>query len=87
MNSVGDYFALGLVLVLCVFFFDNKISLRYMTAASKIFIICLISTVLTALLDLGTLHLLLLENVPVWVGMLINTAYFVMNIISTSAIA
>ena len=87
MNSVGDYFALGLVLVLCIFFFDNKISLRYMTAASKIFIFCLISTALTALLDLATLELPLVMNMPVWLGMLVNTAYFVMNIISTSSIA
>ena len=87
MNSVGDYFALGLVIVLCVFFFDNKISFRYMPAASKIFILCLVATALTALLDLVTLQLLLVENVPIWLGVLANTAYFVMNIVATSLIA
>ena len=79
MNSVGDYFALGLVLVLCVFFFDNKIGFRYMAAASKIFVCCLFATALTALLDLATLHVPLMENAPIWLGVLVNTAYFVMN--------
>ena len=87
MNSVGDYFALGLVIVLCVFFFDNKISFRYMPAASKIFVCCLMTTALTALLDLVTLQLPLGENVPLWLEVLANTAYFVMNIVSTSNIA
>ena len=87
MNSVGDYFALGLVLVLCVFFFDNKIGFRYMAAASKIFVCCLFATALTALLDLATLHVPLMENAPIWLGVLVNTAYFVMNIVSTSLIA
>ena len=30
MIFIGDYFALGLVIVLCIFFFDSKTSIRYM---------------------------------------------------------
>ena len=58
MNFIGDYFALGLVIILCIFFFDSKTSFRYMTAASKLFICCLITTALTAATDLVTGQLL-----------------------------
>ena len=87
MNFIGDYFALGLVLVLCVFFFDSKTSIRYMSVSSKLFIGCLLTTALTAVSDLVTGQLLILENVPLWQNMLANTLYFVVNIIATTAIA
>ena len=54
MNFIGDYFALGLVLVLCIFFFDSKTSIRYMSVSSKLFICCLLTTALTAVSDLVT---------------------------------
>lgn len=87
MNFIGDYFALGLVIILCIFFFDSKTSFRYMSAASKLFICCLITTALTAATDLVTGQLLELENVPLWQNMLANTLYFAVNIVATSSIA
>lgn len=87
MNFVGDYFAIGLVIILCIFFFDSKTSVRYMSAASKLFIACLVTTALTAMTDLLTGYLLILEDVPLWQNLLINTLYFVVNIITTSFIA
>ena len=87
MVLIGDYFALGLVIILCVFFFDSRTSIRYMSAASKLFICCLVSTALTAITDLVTVQLLVLENIPLWKNMLVNTLYFVVNIISTTFIA
>ncbi len=87
MNFIGDYFAVGLLIVLCVFFFDSKTSIRYMSAASKLFICCLVTTALTAVLDLITLQLPAVAGVPLWQHVLVNTMYFVCNIIATSCIA
>ena len=87
MVFIGDYFALGLVIILCIFFFDSKTSVRYMSAASKLFICCLVSTALTAITDLMTGQLLVLGDVPLWQNVLVNSLYFVLNIITTTFIA
>ena len=87
MNFVGDYFALGLIIILCIFFFDSKTSIRYMSSASKLFICCLVTTALTALTDLITVQLLSVEHAPLWQHILANTLYFIVNIVTTSCIA
>lgn len=87
MNFVGDYFALGLIIILCIFFFDSKTSIRYMSSASKLFICCLVTTALTALTDLITVQLLGVEHAPLWQHILANTLYFIVNIVTTSCIA
>lgn len=87
MIFIGDYFALGLIIILFIFFFDSKTSIRSMSDASKLFICCLVSTALTAVTDLITGHFLLQEVVPLWQNLLVNTLYFVINIITTSFIA
>ena len=87
MNFIGDYFALGLIIILCIFFFDSKTSFRFMSAASKLFICCLITTALTAVTDLITGQLQELEQVPLWKNMAANSIYFVVNIVSTTFIA
>ena len=84
MNFIGDYFALGLVIILCMFFFDSKVSLRYMPKASKLYIACLFSTALTALVDLITGQMLVMEGISLWQNMLVNTLYFIVNIIIAS---
>jgi carboxyl-terminal processing protease len=58
MNFIGDYFAIGLVGVLAIFFFDSKISIRYMSTPSVLFVFCLLTTALTAATDLATGQLL-----------------------------
>ena len=83
MNFIGDFFALGLITVLCIFFFDSKISIRYMPTTSKLYICCLATTALTAIIDLVTA----MTCMPIGLGIAINTLYFVVNIISTSTIA
>lgn len=87
MIYVGDFFALGLVIVLCMFYFDGKASRHYMSSANKFFIACLVLTAMTALTDLLTVQLLTLENVPLWLNMVVNTLYFLVNIFTTSAFA
>ena len=87
MNFIGDYFALGLIIILCIFFFDSKTSFRFMSAASKLFICCLITTALTAVTDLITGQLQEMEQVPLWKNMAANSIYFVVNIVSTTFIA
>ena len=87
MVFIGDYFAIGLVIVLCMFYFDGKTSRHFMSNANKFFLACLVLTALTALTDLITVQLLTVEHVPLWVNMAVNTAYFVINILTTSAFA
>ena len=87
MIAIGDYFALGLVIILCIFFFDSKTSILYLAKPSKIFIGCLITTALTAILDLITVQLQNLPHVPLWQEMLANTLFFVISIVSTTVIA
>ena len=87
MVFVGDYFAIGLVVVLCMFYFEGKGGSRYMSAASKWFVACLVLTALTALTDLISVQLLLAENAPYWLNMTCNTLYFLVNIVTTSSIA
>ena len=87
MNFIGDYFALGLLAILFIFFFDTKTNLRYMSSSSILFICCLISTALTAATDLVTGQMLVTTETLLWQAILLNTFYFVINIISTSSIA
>ena len=87
MIFIGDYFALGLVIILFIFFFDSKTSIRYMTSASKLFIVSLAATALTALTDLVAGQLLNMGGTPLWQNMLCNTLYFVVNVVATSCIA
>ena len=87
MNFIGDYFALGLITILFIFFFDSKTSIRYMPPSSILFVCCLVTTALTAVTDLMTGHLMEMEYVPLWQNLLCNTLYFVINIITTTFIA
>ena len=87
MVFLGDYFALGLVIVLCMFYFDGKTSSHYMSDASKCFIACLVLTALPAVTDLLTGQLKAMNQVPLWLNMAVNTLYFLVNIITTSAFA
>ena len=87
MNFIGDYFALGLILILCIFFFDSKTSFRYMASASKLFILCLGMTALTAATDLLSGHMATLQDAPLWQSVLVNTLYFIVNIVTTSIMA
>ena len=87
MIFVGDYFALGFVIMLTLFFIDRKGSFRYMPAASKMFVLCLLSTGLSAVLDLFSVYLLSVENVPLWLNLFANSAYFISAVVVTSCIA
>ena len=87
MIFIGDFFALGLIVVLCLFFFDSKTSIRYMPRSSMLYVTCLLLTALTAATDLWTGFLLELDGVPLWHNMLANTLYFLVNILTSSCIA
>jgi len=87
MIFVGDYFALGLVIILCCFYFDSKKSPRFLTTANKYFVACLLLTAATAATDLIAGQLLANVATPLWVNLLINSAYFLVNIFATSCIA
>ena len=81
MNFIGDYFALALITILFIFFFDSKTSVRYMPTSSVLFVGCLVSTALTAVTDLITGQLMVNGDVLLWQNVLVNTLYFIINII------
>ena len=87
MIFIGDYLAFGLIIVLFMFFFDSKNSIRHMPATSVIFVISLCMTALNAVTDLCTGHLMNNSSVPLWINLLVNSLYFLTNIITTSTIA
>ncbi len=84
MVFIGDYFALGLILVLCLFYFEQN---KLLTLASRWFSACLVLTACTILLDLVTGLFLALPIVPLWLDMLVNSLYFLVNILTTTSIA
>lgn len=84
MNFIGDYFALGLVTVLCMFYFDKK---HVLNKPSKYFVACLVLTALTSMLDLVTGSLLYSKAIPLWLNTAVNSLYFLVNIITTTCIA
>lgn len=87
MNFLGDFFAIGLVIILLMFYADGRARPRYMSADSRIFLRCLIFTALTASIDIAANFLLEEPDTPLWLNMVLNSLYFVINIITTSTIA
>lgn len=87
MVFIGDYFAIALVLILCLFYFDGIRSKYFITQSSKYFIFGLAFTLLTATLDILSVVLVDLPGVPLWLNVLMNSLYFIVNILTTSCIA
>lgn len=87
MNFIGDYFAIGLVVVLCMFYIDPKDPKYILQKNNRFFVLGMLFTVITALTDLWTGHLLTLTHIPLVVHYLANSLYFVLNIATTSFIA
>lgn len=83
---IGDYFAIALVGVVFLFFLDTKTSPRYMSAPSKLFIVNLMLTAATALTDLLTVYMLG-KGFPLWLNMVVNSAYFIFGTLTTTGIA
>ena len=84
MVFLGDYFALGLVIVLFLFYFDS--SSRYMSTASKYFVASLVLTAASAAVDLVTGQLLNI-GAPRWANVAANTVYFILGVVTTSVFA
>ena len=86
MIFLGDYFALGLLAVLFLFYFEGGRLNRYMSVASKWFVVSLVLSALSAAVDLITGQLLAIRA-PLWANFAANTVYFVLSIVTTSAFA
>ena len=84
MNLIGDFFALGLVAILSLFFFQNA---YFPTKASKFFALSLILTAASGCLDILAVYLFDTPNVPMWINMLINSLFFATNLLTTTMIA
>ena len=86
MIFLGDYFALGLLAVLFLFYFEGGRFNRYMSSASKYFVACLVMTAFSAVVDLITGQLLAIRA-PLWANFAANTLYFIVSIVTTSVFA
>lgn len=84
MIYVGDYIALGLVMILTMFYFESR---NLTTLPSKFFAASLIMTGCTALTDIVSGWLLAEPGFPVMIRMHANSLYFVVNILTTSCFA
>ena len=87
MIFIGDYIALALVCILFLFYFDGKNRKYLFSPPHRLYVICLLLTAATALIDLIAGYLLLQSDTPLWLNIFINTLYFFVSIITTSCIA
>ena len=87
MIFIGDYFALGFVIMIFLFFTDCKFNLRHLTTVGKLFTGCLLFTCFTALVDMYAGFLNQRHTVPHGVLMFWNTVYFVIANIATTFIS
>lgn len=87
MVFFGDYFAIGLVVVILFYYLDGHTRPRDMPADSRIFLDCLALTALSAVTDIAAGVLLEIQNVPLWLNMTVNTLYFLITVVTTSAMA
>ena len=78
MNLLGDFVALGLILILCIFYFESKC---FLSPSGKYFVLCLPLTAVTALVDIASVILLGTAGVPVWLNFTANTLFFLLNIL------
>lgn len=84
MNLIGDFFALGLVAILSLFFFQNA---YFPTKASKFFALSLVFTASTAVLDIVAVYLFDRPSVPAWINIPLNSLFFASNLLATTMIA
>lgn len=84
MNYIGDFFAIGLIIILVMFYFDRK---HMWTTSSKYFVAALAFTAINAVTDILTNMMLETSNDPLWLNIIANSIYFLTNIITTSFIA
>ena len=84
MNLLGDFVALGLIVILCIFYFETKC---FLSPSGKFFVFCLPLTAATALVDIAAVVLLEMSGVPVFLNLLTNTLFFLINILTTTMYA
>ena len=87
MIYIADYFALGLVVILFMFFFDSKTTLNRMPTANKVFAAALGMTALNAIMDLVAGAMLSGNGIPLALNVLVNSIYFFTNLLTTTCIA
>ena len=80
MVFVGDFFAIGLIIVLCMFYFERK---HFLSFNSRIFAACLILIGLTAGTNIFCYAIMENPTAPLWMLYLVNSLYFLFLITST----
>lgn len=80
MVFIGDFFAIGLIIVLCMFYFERK---HFLSFNSRIFAACLILIGLTAGTNIFCYAIMKDPTAPLWMLYLVNSLYFLFLITST----
>ena len=80
MVFVGDFFAIGLIIVLCMFYFERK---HFLSFNSRIFAVSLFSIGLTACTNIFCYGIMSDPATPLWMLHLFNSLYFFFLITST----
>lgn len=81
MIFVGDYFAIGLIIVLCMFYYERK---HFLSLNSRIFAACLIMIGLTAATNIFCYAIMDNPATPLWMLHLFNSLYFVFLIVGSA---
>lgn len=81
MVFVGDFFAIGLIIVLCMFYFERK---HFLSFNSKIFAACLILIGLTASTNIFCYIIMEDPSTPLWMLYLFNSLYFLVMMSATA---
>ena len=84
MVYISDYIALGTIFIISLFYFTND---HVQSVSRKIFSTCLILSAATTALDILTCYLIETPGGSLGFELFINSLYFVVNILTTSAFA
>ena len=76
MILIGDYISLGIVTILCLFYFETA---YFPTRASKYFAVCLPLTAITAILDVTAVYMLKNPSTPIQLNIAVNTLFFILK--------
>lgn len=81
MIFVGDYFAIILIIVLCMFYYERK---HFLSLNSRIFAACLILIGLTAGTNIFCYAIMDDPSTPLWMLHLFNSLYFLFLMVSSA---
>lgn len=84
MRLVGEYSAFIITFILLICYFDKR---RVMTPQAKLYAACLYLSLVSIVVDVVCHYLLARTDVPIWLNMGLNSAYFILTVAMCSTMA